>query len=435
MESKTEQKQAADGNERLSWHELNTYTTAKLALRQINDALSQEDSAAHTLKAAGSGKKTELLRKAGDFIIEAVDAIATNKTGDYSKLMDRATEIDIKLVNAGLVGEETDERDYAILETANYVGLLGMRLSEDMLDLDQEELPNSFIKFKAIDYTIGQFEKAAKMDKAWDRRISSQEFMDGFGQAVKLATDPKNQNLIKDNFAKARYAGEINFRNGAAKVTSSALAHINAGLADEKDAAKIGFYERSAKLLMSMYDALVSDDGLYASRKLFEDEKEAFKSGAGPNTKNMHLEMDSLLGKFETYEKLVDEATSLVDSISRNELTTNGENDTRPVDTYLLANTDKITNLGKEMFGAVTVLFENTFSPAAKSYSRLDGEKVGKCMEAEKRVAEKLAGLSALYNAWGAVLQHNDGKRINAAEFEKYQSMVKQYVEKGERGA
>lgn len=420
MESKTEQPEA-NVNERLSWHELNTYTTAKLALRQINEALSHEDN---------SEGKNAILRTAGEFVTKAVDAIA-NGNGDYSKLLDKATDIGVKIVNSGLVGEETEERDYAILETANYVGLLGLRLTEEMLDLEGEGLPNSFVKFKALDYTIGRFKEAAKINPAWDRRVSGQEFMDGFGQAVKLATDLKNQNLIKDNIAKARYAGKIDFRNGTALVTSSALAHINAGLADEKDAAKIGLHERSAKLVMSMYDALVSDDALYASKRLFEDEKEAFKSGAGPNAKNMHSEMDSLLGKLETYEKLVDEATSVVDGISRNELIANGENDTRPVDAYLLINTDKIKNLGKEMLGSVTVLFENTFSPAAQSYSKLDSEKAKKCMETEKRVAEKLAELSVLYQAWGAVFQHGDGKRVGEAEFEAYHSMVKQQMKGG----
>lgn len=424
MESKTEQQQS--GNERLSWHELNSYTTAKLALRQINEALSHADN---------SDGKNAILRTAGEFVTEAVDAIAgKNEDGDYSKLLDKATNIGVKIVNSGLIGKATQERDHEILEVANYVGLLGMRLAEKKMDLESEEgLPNSFVKFKAVDYTIGRFKEAAKINPAWNRRISGQEFMDGFGKATNLAKDRKNQNLMKENITRARYAGSIDFRNGVAQVTSSALTHFNAGLADEKDETKIGLHERSAKLVMSMYDALVSDDALYISKKLFEDEREAFTSGRGPNAKNMYWEMDSLLDKLDTYEKLVDDAKSVVNDIARNELIANGENDTRPVDAYLLINTDKIKNFGQEMLGSVTVLFENTFAPAAQSYAKLDSEKSKKCMDAEKRVADKLVELSTLYQAWGAVFQHGDGKRVNEAEFETYQSMVKQQI--GEKGA
>lgn len=421
MESKTERQ---SGNERLSWHELNSYTTAKLALRQINDALSHADNA---------DGKNEILRNAGEFVTEAVDAIAGKTDGDYSKLLDKATNIGVKIVNSGLIGEATQERDHEILEVANYVGLIGMRLAEKKMDLESEEgLPNSFVKFKAVDYTIGRFKEAARINPAWNRRISGQEFMDGFGKAVELAKDPKNQNLMKENITRARYAGSIDFRNGVAQVTSSALTHFNAGLADEKDATKTALHERSAKLVMSMYDAIVSDDALYTSKKLFEDEKEAFLSGAGPNAKNMYWEMDSLLGKLDTYEKLVDEAKSVVNDIARNELI-GDPGDTRPVDAYLLINTDKMKNFGQEMLGSVTVLFENTFAPAAQSYAKLDSEKAKKCMDAEKRVADKLVELSTLYQTWGAVFQHGNGKRVGEAEFETYQSMVKQQI--GERGA
>lgn len=414
MESKTEQ----SGNERLSWHELNAYTTARLALRQINDALSRDDNA------DGGEEKNEILEKAGEFIIEATDAVA-GKKGDYSELLAKATDIGVNLVNSGLIGEATEARDKEILEVANYIGLLGMRLTEERLDLEGEGLPYSFVKFKALDYTTGRFKEAAKINPAWDRRISDEEFMSGYERAVELVT--KSANQIKENVAKARFAGQIDFANGAAHVASSALAHVNAGLADEKDAVKAGLHERSARVVMSMYDALVSDDALYSAKRLFEGEKESFASGNGPNGENASWELDAIVRKFETYEKAVDEAKTLVYDIAKNELI-GDEGDARPIDGYLVLDVGKIRDMGQEMLGSTIVLFENTFGPAAQSYSKLDAAKARKCIEAEERLGTKLQELSMLYQTCNAVMQHAGEHRVSEPEFEMYRSMVKQQM-------
>lgn len=457
MESKTEQQSGTE--KRLSWHELNTYNNAKLALRQINEAISHADN---------SDGKNEILRKAGEFVTEAVDAIAgKNEEGDYSKLLDKATDIGVDIINEGLIqkfalvveGQPAIAGDYSelletakaavgrgvdvanirltpigdtqpdreTLEIANYVGLMGMRLTEGMLDLEKEELPVGFVNFKTLDYTVGQFAKAAKMQKEWNRKLNDIEFTDGYERAVDLVTDPKNQNLMKDNIAKARYAGKIDFVNGTAQAASSALAHINAGLADEKDAAKAALHERSAKAVLSMYDAIVSDDALYSSKRLFEDEKETFRSGAGPNKKNMSWELDSVIGKFETYEKAADEAKAVMYDIAKSELI-GDPGDARPIDGYLLFNIDKIKNMGEEMLGSTMLLFENIFSPAAQSYSKLDEARAKKCTEAEEKAGRKLQELSILYQTGNTVMEHAGDKRVSEPEFEMYHSMVKQQM-------
>ncbi len=448
MESKTEQ----SGNERLSWHELNTYTTAKLALRQINDAISQKASAA---------PKTELLRKAGDFIVEAVDAI-TNKNGDYSELLAKATDIGVDIINEGLIQKfelAVEERapivgDYSellekakeainggvavanikltpigdakpdreILEIANYVGLIGLRLTEEKLDLDEEEFPASFVNFRALDYTVSQFAKAAKTHKGWDRKLKDTEFTEGYELAVERVN--KSANQIKENVAKARFAGQIDFVNGSAKAVSSALTYFNVGLAEEKkDAVKNELYERGARLVLSAYDALVSDDALYSAKRLFGDETAAFKSGKGPNEDNMSWELDTIIRKLETYEKLVDEVKELVGNIAKNGLLGDPE-DVRPIDDYLYHDVGKISEISQEILGSTITLFENTFIPAARAYAEVDEAKAKKCIETEKRVGEKFWELSVLYNTCAAVV--NDGKRVSEPEFETYRSAVKQ---------
>lgn len=407
-------------NDRLSWNELHAYTNAKVILRRVNNGLLAKS------REGEPGVREKLLRKTGELTIDVMESIACESVIDeqtYTGLLGRGNGLADGVINAGLIQNEEDTPpDWELLRSITCIGALGMRLSDFKLVGADPELPEGLVGLDTTGRTYESFKKAAQeLPEEHDRRASAGEFAAayaGFANAVAVAEAKKS---IKEKLAQNLATGQTDLLDDAARRTACALMHINAGLCRESAEGKKELYLKCAKLVTNgetggMYGALVSDDPLYSAKRLFEAEKEAFRTGKKSPRENVSWELDSILGKLGAYERLAGEAFSFVSDVAARELIEGNEQDAP--DRHLIECVRKIKGLCLEMNASAAVLFHNQYGSSRRVYDAIDAAKSGQCLMTGDAATDKIAELLALCYACDATARLSDGKKTDEKRFD-----------------
>lgn len=419
-----------------SWNELNAYTNAKVVLRRVNGLLAKSPR-----KRGGDAEREGLLRKTGELAIDVIESIADKNAMDeksYIGMLDSGNELVDEIAAAGLIQNEKapgNPPDWKLLKMITCIRALGMRLSDFKLPEDDDDddgdrkLPEELVRLDTAGRTYDGFKEAAQERPGeYDRRASAGEFAAAYAHSANTVAGAEKS--IKENLAMARLTGQTDLLDDAARETACALMHINAGLCRENAAAAAAgdnrkeLYLKCAKLIMGaeneavggMYGALVSDDPLYSARRLFDAEKEAFRTGKKSPPENISWELDSILGKLGAYERLAAEACSVVRDVAARELIEGSKQD--EPDKHMAGCIGKINDIGLEMKASAEILFHNQYGLSRRLYDAIDAAKSGQCATAGDRATDKLAELLALCYACDATALLSDGKKLGRARFD-----------------